>query len=177
MKKKNNILVLFLSLIPQLFKDCMTKWLPPTSKGSAVALATPWNSLPEPPEPLLMCRPAPRTCCSTLNARASPVPAAADWLTTAEWTRPLRLDRRTSPVDHSYRSVEELQPPWGPNGSSCCCGAELTTAVLRLGPGGSGSATDVEELLPNLLQHRVLHTWRTRDQTTAQSQLWTGEKP
>lgn len=73
-----------------------------TSKGSAVALATPWTSLLEALEPLLTCGPAPSKCCSTLKARASLVPAAADWLTMAEWTKLLLLGRRISPGEEEY---------------------------------------------------------------------------
>lgn len=70
-----------------------------TSKGSAVALATPWTSLLETQDPLFTCGPAPSKCCSTLKARASLVLAAADWLTTAEWTRLLVLGIRISPEE------------------------------------------------------------------------------
>lgn len=72
---------------------------PPTSKGSAVALATPWTSLLETAAPLLTFGAAPSRCCSTLKARASPLPAAADSLTTAVWTRLLVPGSRASPAD------------------------------------------------------------------------------
>lgn len=75
----------------------ITNWQPLTSKGSAVALATPWTSLLVVHEPLLTCGPAPSTCCRTLKARASLVPAAADSLTTAEWAKLPALARRMSP--------------------------------------------------------------------------------
>lgn len=35
---------------------------------------------------------------------------------------------------------------------------QLTSTILRLGPCGARPAADVEELLPNLRQHRVVHT-------------------
>lgn len=54
------------------------KLTPLTSKGSAVALATPCTSLLVVFEPLLTCGPAPSRCCRTAKASASLVPAAAD---------------------------------------------------------------------------------------------------
>lgn len=78
---------------------------PLTSKGSAVALVTPWTSLLVVFEPLLTCGPAPSTCCRTPKASASLVPAAADWLTTAEWTKLLVLPRRTSPGEYRMETL------------------------------------------------------------------------
>ena len=79
----------------------------PTSKGSAVALATPWKSLEVGLEPLLMCGPAPRTCCSTEKAIASSVPTAAPSDTTTECTRLDPFCTRTSPREKKERKQGE----------------------------------------------------------------------
>lgn len=81
-----------------------TNWQWLTSKGLLVALATPWTSLLLVLDPLLTCGPAPRRCCSTLKASPSPVFAAADCITTAEWTRLLVLARRISPTDSQEKA-------------------------------------------------------------------------
>lgn len=73
-------------------------WQPLTSKGLTVALETLFISLLL-LDPRFTCGPVPSKCCSTPKARASAVPATADWLTTAEWTRLLVLDTRMSPGD------------------------------------------------------------------------------
>ena len=132
-------------------------------------------------EPLLMYGPAPSTCCRTLKARASPLPDAADWLTTIEWTRLLVLGRRISPGRRQNRWEREWM--WYHKCLSCpnpqrnvrlswSFYAKLTSTILNLGSSGAWPAADVQELLPNLLQYHVVHTWTKTFSELMTYHLW-----
>lgn len=69
-----------------------------TSKGSAVALVTPWHNLLVTLEPRFTRGPDPRILCNTLKALASALPAAAPSLAISAWTRSSLVFTRNSPT-------------------------------------------------------------------------------
>lgn len=86
-------------------KNFLTHFWLLTSKGSAVALATPWHNLLVTLEPRFTRGPDPRILCNTLKALASALPATAPSLAINAWTRSSLVFTRNSPTwKHTQRA-------------------------------------------------------------------------
>lgn len=79
-----------------------------------------------------------------------------------------RRDREAYTVYSWVRSIKAVAKL--PSGVRPTCrvfttSVKLTSTILSLGPCGAWPTADVEELLPDLLQHCVVHTWMKHDNT------------
>lgn len=134
-----------------------------TSKGSAVALVTPWYNLLVMLEPRFTCGPDPRILCNTLKALACVLPMAAPSLAISVWTSSSLVCTRNSPerqhTNHVHKTVIRPQ-------MHRLLSISFTSTIHSLVLGCGSSASDIQESLTKLSQDRVLDPWRYKSHTT-----------